>query len=172
MRESLSVDARSQGRGEGLTAKGIQKHLEVTGMLCFLIMVVVSLVHTFVKTNQTVHFKRVSLLYVHYISIKLICKKTHTHTQKPCLRSYYFIVCLCSIHSNRSLGCKFLECKIQIFTSLLLLMLSTEILYWMRITNELNRSFFILENSVFKFITNYSGLLFKMQILRPYPQRF
>ena len=73
------MDARSQGRGEGLTAKGIQKHLEVTGMLSILIMVVVSLVHTFVKTNQTVHFKRVSLLYVYYISIKLICKKTHTH---------------------------------------------------------------------------------------------
>lgn len=153
MIESPLVDARSQGWGDGWTAKGIQKHLEVIGMLCILTIVVVSLVHTFVKTNQTVYFKRVSLSYVHLNNADL-CKKN-------CLRSYYFIVCLCSIHSNTSLCCKFLECKIQIFTSLLLPMLSTEILYWMRIMNKSNR-FFILESSVFKFTKNYLRFLFKM----------
>lgn len=90
--------AWSQGWGEGWTAKSIRNCLEIMEMFCILTVVVVSLVYTSVKSNQTLHFKWVTLLHVHYISTKLIFLRTLA------LECDVFTACLPPVNPTSSLG--------------------------------------------------------------------
>lgn len=68
---SKSVVSWGWGRGKDELQRGTKELLEVMEMFIILIVVMISQVYTYVKTDQTVHFNMCKLVYFSYTSIRL-----------------------------------------------------------------------------------------------------